>query len=357
VTQLPRRFHLQRDTDITGVSGTGRVADGVLWPDGSVAIRWRGDRPSTVHWDRIADAEHVHGHHGATRIEWDDETVHTGGNAEAAAGSGRLQPISPLYILGVGAEGEDAQRDARRTVLRLLLARADRGALGPDEGGLMRQHVEAEIRDTDTARAVAAGNKRHVQVMYEKLEQANTAARRALEQRQEMAEERYVIQGQRDTADRIRAEAQRDRDQHAAVLAEVLATFVHKVPGLRLACLRSGPVDVVTLDKWRSVVAPTVERPWWVTVAEVRAELGEAQAAIERVRNYLAELEGAGWSQSAIARRIRAALDGTEQPTRGNRLCHVTDPKSLRECARPFQHPGVHADGDYQWPEQPTPEA
>jgi hypothetical protein len=82
VTQLPRRFHLQRDTDITGVSGTGRVADGVLWPDGSVAIRWRGDRPSTVHWDRIADAEHVHGHHGATRIEWDDDAVHTGGNAE-----------------------------------------------------------------------------------------------------------------------------------------------------------------------------------------------------------------------------------------------------------------------------------
>jgi hypothetical protein len=75
VTQLPRRFHLQRDTDITGVSGTGRVADGVLWPDGSVAIRWRGDRPSTVHWDRIADAEHVHGHHGATRIVWDDEEL------------------------------------------------------------------------------------------------------------------------------------------------------------------------------------------------------------------------------------------------------------------------------------------
>jgi hypothetical protein len=71
--QLPRRFHLQRDTDITGVSGTGRVANGVLWPDGTVAIRWCGDRPSTVHWDRIADAEHVHGHHGSTRIVWDDE--------------------------------------------------------------------------------------------------------------------------------------------------------------------------------------------------------------------------------------------------------------------------------------------
>jgi hypothetical protein len=68
----PRRFHLQRDTDITGVSGTGRVANGVLWPDGSVSIRWTGDRPSTVHWDDLAHAQHVHGHGGHTRIVWDD---------------------------------------------------------------------------------------------------------------------------------------------------------------------------------------------------------------------------------------------------------------------------------------------
>lgn len=68
----PRLFHLQRDHDVSGVSGTGRVADGVLWPDGSVTIRWRGERPSSVHWDRLDDAEHVHGHQGATRIVWAD---------------------------------------------------------------------------------------------------------------------------------------------------------------------------------------------------------------------------------------------------------------------------------------------
>jgi len=71
----PRLFHLQRTTDITGVSGTGRVADGVLWPDQTVSIRWRGDRPSTVFWDRLEDAEQVHGHGGATRIIWDDEPM------------------------------------------------------------------------------------------------------------------------------------------------------------------------------------------------------------------------------------------------------------------------------------------
>jgi hypothetical protein len=68
----PRRFHLQRTVDITGVSGTGRVADGVLWPDGTATLRWRGDRPSTVNWDRIADAEAIHGHGGHTVIVWDD---------------------------------------------------------------------------------------------------------------------------------------------------------------------------------------------------------------------------------------------------------------------------------------------
>ncbi|MFJ1869932.1 hypothetical protein [Streptomyces chartreusis] len=69
----PRLFHLQRDHDVSGVSGTGRVANGVLWPDGTVSLRWIGERPSTVHWDRLADAEHVHGHGGATRIVWADE--------------------------------------------------------------------------------------------------------------------------------------------------------------------------------------------------------------------------------------------------------------------------------------------
>ncbi len=69
----PRRFHLQRTTDVTGVSGTGRVADGILWPDGTASVRWTGQRPSIVFWDGgIADAEHVHGHGGHTAIVWDD---------------------------------------------------------------------------------------------------------------------------------------------------------------------------------------------------------------------------------------------------------------------------------------------
>lgn len=66
-------FELHRDRDISGISGTGVVADGVEFPDGTVVIRWRGDRGSTVVWDDIRDPEAIHGHGGATRIVWLDD--------------------------------------------------------------------------------------------------------------------------------------------------------------------------------------------------------------------------------------------------------------------------------------------
>lgn len=70
---MPRRFHLQRVTDVTGASGTGRVADGVLWPDGSASVRWRTERRSIVFWDKgVDDARAVHEHGGASRIVFDD---------------------------------------------------------------------------------------------------------------------------------------------------------------------------------------------------------------------------------------------------------------------------------------------
>jgi len=68
-----RRFKLVRHADVSGVSGTGHVADGVIWPDGTATVRWRGDHPSTVSWDGgQASVEHVHGHGGATEIVWFD---------------------------------------------------------------------------------------------------------------------------------------------------------------------------------------------------------------------------------------------------------------------------------------------
>lgn len=74
----PRRFVLIRLRDVTGVSGTGRVADGVQWPDGAAVLRWHGRTPSTSLWESVEAIEAVHGHEGATRTAWlDDEQART----------------------------------------------------------------------------------------------------------------------------------------------------------------------------------------------------------------------------------------------------------------------------------------
>jgi hypothetical protein len=69
----PRLFRLERDADQSGVSGPGHVADGVVWADGTVTLRWFGAHASTVCWDSLGDAEAVHGHGGDTRFVFSAE--------------------------------------------------------------------------------------------------------------------------------------------------------------------------------------------------------------------------------------------------------------------------------------------
>ena len=70
-----RRFQLQRDEDVSGVSGTGVVAEGVEFSDGKVCIRWvtNHQHQSTVIWDSIESVEVIHGHDGRTRVCWLDD--------------------------------------------------------------------------------------------------------------------------------------------------------------------------------------------------------------------------------------------------------------------------------------------
>jgi hypothetical protein len=70
-----RRFVLERTVDVHGVSGTGTVADGVMFPDGRCAVRWRSTYSSTACWDDIAELEHVHSHggDGHTHVVWIDQ--------------------------------------------------------------------------------------------------------------------------------------------------------------------------------------------------------------------------------------------------------------------------------------------
>lgn len=72
LTPAASPFVLRRNHDVTGVSGTGIVADGVLFPaaGGSKAVvRWRGERGSTVVWDNLRHVQEIHGHDGATVVK------------------------------------------------------------------------------------------------------------------------------------------------------------------------------------------------------------------------------------------------------------------------------------------------
>lgn len=69
-----RKFWLERDVDESGISGTGQVAEGVIFSDGRVAMRWlTANMPSsTVLYDGITDVVTIHGHNGSTRVVVED---------------------------------------------------------------------------------------------------------------------------------------------------------------------------------------------------------------------------------------------------------------------------------------------
>jgi hypothetical protein len=70
----PRAFELVRYRDPSGISGIGVVAEGCVFTDGSVALRWRGNNPATAIWPDLDSMLAVHGHHGSTEVRWLEPT-------------------------------------------------------------------------------------------------------------------------------------------------------------------------------------------------------------------------------------------------------------------------------------------
>lgn len=74
-----RRFVLVRSEDVSGVSGTGEVAQGVLFGTGKAVISWTRMPTSIDIYDSVEDLLAIHGHEGRTRIRWlDGEPRHDG---------------------------------------------------------------------------------------------------------------------------------------------------------------------------------------------------------------------------------------------------------------------------------------
>lgn len=84
LSPLPTPYELRRERDVTGVSGTGVVAAGVIFPlDGGAVYRWCSARPPANYprrvqqagvFDSIAEVLAVHGHDGATVLHTRDAT-------------------------------------------------------------------------------------------------------------------------------------------------------------------------------------------------------------------------------------------------------------------------------------------
>ena len=68
---MPLAFALIRREDVTGLSGTGHVADGVRWPDGTCVVRWRGTHATTTVYAGLPDVIALHLHGGKTHLRWD----------------------------------------------------------------------------------------------------------------------------------------------------------------------------------------------------------------------------------------------------------------------------------------------
>lgn len=60
-------FYLERSEDVSGTSGTGVVAEGVVFPDGQ-AVLWWPNFGSIGIYKSLFDLETIHGHGGKTKV-------------------------------------------------------------------------------------------------------------------------------------------------------------------------------------------------------------------------------------------------------------------------------------------------
>lgn len=63
-----KRFYLLRHEDVNGFSGTGVVAEGVIFDDGTGAFTWLSPMKTVTTFWKVADIRKMHGHGGKTDL-------------------------------------------------------------------------------------------------------------------------------------------------------------------------------------------------------------------------------------------------------------------------------------------------
>ncbi|MFK4090026.1 hypothetical protein ACI2LF_38295 [Kribbella sp. NPDC020789] len=106
-----RLFRLVRHADASGLRGTGTLAEGVEWSDGSVALRWRGPWASTSSWDRIEAVLAVHAADGRTLLHWwpPPEPLEQVGTRRSGSRQQARRADQPTAVVWLPAPGIDGQ--------------------------------------------------------------------------------------------------------------------------------------------------------------------------------------------------------------------------------------------------------
>ena len=68
-------FYLDRKEDVSGTSGTGIVAEGIVFSNGKCALSWTTQYQSIAVYDSIDDLIAIHGHDGKTTVVFSDEIL------------------------------------------------------------------------------------------------------------------------------------------------------------------------------------------------------------------------------------------------------------------------------------------
>lgn len=67
-----KEFYLLRIEDESGISGTGVVARGMIFPSGKVVLEWQTFHTSICIYQNINDVESIHSHGGKTKIVYNN---------------------------------------------------------------------------------------------------------------------------------------------------------------------------------------------------------------------------------------------------------------------------------------------
>lgn len=66
---LIKVFVLIRHVDVTGISGTGKIAVGTQWPDGTCTMFWLNTKTTGFYWS-LEQLQEIHCYSGNAHIEF-----------------------------------------------------------------------------------------------------------------------------------------------------------------------------------------------------------------------------------------------------------------------------------------------